>query len=172
MRTAQKRSSYQTPDAAPRLHIVDYEPRWHEVFRSINRQWIETYFTMEEADFLALDHPDEKILRPGGHILIAVRDGEAVGTCALIRMDQETFELAKMGVLPHARGHHVGLALGQAALQWARQAGARKVYLESNSRLQPAIHLYEKLGFRYITGHPTPYARCDVQMEMSLENNE
>lgn len=156
------------PAGIPALVITDYTPEWHDAFRSLNREWIDKYFVMEEANYKALDHPGEKILGPGGAILMALRHGQAVGTCALIRMDEETFELAKMGVAPDLRGQGIGWALGKAALAKARQMGATKVYLETNSKLQPAIRMYEKLGFRHVYGRPSPYERSDVQMEIDL----
>ncbi|RYY25293.1 MAG: MarR family transcriptional regulator, partial [Chitinophagaceae bacterium] len=49
-----------------------------------------------------------------------------------------------------------------------RELGARKVYLESNTKLEPAINLYYKLGFKKIAGAPSPYERCNIQMELEL----
>ncbi|RZL43422.1 MAG: MarR family transcriptional regulator, partial [Pedobacter sp.] len=40
------------------------------------------------------------------------------------------------------------------------------IYLESNTILKPAINLYHKLGFEKIAGKPTPYTRCNIQMEL------
>jgi hypothetical protein len=34
--------------------------------------------------------------------------------------------------------------------------------------LTPAISLYGKLGFKKIVGPPTPYQRCNIQMELAL----
>lgn len=81
---------------------------------------------------------------------------------------QYDYELAKMAVAPTVQGKSIGWLLGQAALEQARSAGANKLYLESNTVLRPAINLYQKLGFRKIAGHPTPYQRCNIQMELNL----
>jgi DNA-binding MarR family transcriptional regulator len=150
------------------VEVRDYEPADKQAFRDINVQWIERYFKMEEADYKALDHPDTYIIGPGGHILMAFYKGEAVGACALIKMADGGFELAKMGVLPQAQGKRIGLALGQAAVAKAREMGAHRLYLESNTSLTPALNLYYKLGFKRIIGPPSPYARSDIQMEMEL----
>ncbi|HMI01089.1 MAG TPA: GNAT family N-acetyltransferase, partial [Pedobacter sp.] len=61
--------------------------------------------------------------------------------------------------------------LGNAVIEKARSLGARKIYLESNTILTPAINLYHKLGFKKVAGHATPYERCNIQMELSLNNN-
>ena len=121
---------------------------------------------MEESDHKALDHPEEYILDPGGHIYIALYDGEAVGACALIKMDDKKFELAKMAVSPKAQGKSIGTLLGQACIDKAKELGADTLFLESNTKLKPAISLYRKLGFEKITGPPSPYERANIQMEL------
>jgi DNA-binding MarR family transcriptional regulator/N-acetylglutamate synthase-like GNAT family acetyltransferase len=151
-----------------RIQIVDFIPAYQAAFRQLNEEWITTWFRMEEGDYKALDHPREYILDKGGHIFMALYKGEPVGTCSLIRMDDGSFELAKMGVSPKTQGLGIGYLLGRACIEKARALGARRVYLESNTRLKPAINLYHKLGFRKVAGPPSPYERCDIQMELVL----
>ncbi len=151
-----------------RVTIVDYTPQYQQAFRKLNEQWITTYFKMEEADYKSLDHPQEYILDKGGHIFIALYGDTPAGACALIPMNATTFELAKMAVAPEMQGRHIGWLLGQAVFEKARALGATKLYLESNTILKPAIQLYHKLGFQKITGVPSPYERCNIQMEAVL----
>lgn len=150
------------------VEIVDYAPQFHDDFKRLNYAWIEKYFQIEDVDHQSLNHPDEKILQPGGHIYMALSNGEAVGTCALIRMDDETYELAKMTVAETARGKGIGWLLGQAAIHKARELGAKRIFLESNTVLEPAINLYKKLGFQKIVGSTSLYQRCNIQMELRL----
>ena len=93
---------------------------------------------------------------------------EPVGTCALLKMEDNVYELAKMAVAPEAQGKNIGWMLGQACIAKGRELKADKLYLESNTRLTPAISLYQKLGFKKVTGHPSPYERCNIQMELVL----
>lgn len=153
-----------------KVQIVNYKPAYQQVFRALNEEWISTWFKMEEADYKALDDPKGYILNNGGHILVALYEGEPVGVCALIKMKdpQYDFELAKMAVSPRAQGKNIGWLLGNAVIDKARSLGARKIYLESNTVLKPAISLYYKLGFQKVIGHATPYERCNIQMELSL----
>ena len=81
------------------------------------------------------------------------------------------FEMAKMAVSPKAQGKNMGWLLGQAVIKSAKELGGSKIYLESNTILKPAINLYYKLGFQKITGRPTPYKRCNIQMELNLRSN-
>jgi DNA-binding MarR family transcriptional regulator len=151
-----------------KVEIIDYSPEFHEAFKRLNYEWIEKYFKLEETDHQSLNKPDEKILQPGGHILMARYNGEIVGTCALIKINDDTYELAKMAVTELARGKNIGWMLGQAIINKARELGAKKVFLESNTILEPAINLYYKLGFQKVVGQPSPYERCNIQMELKL----
>lgn len=152
------------------VQIVAYEPRYRSAFAALNKEWISAYFEMEDADHKALSNPEEYILDKGGKIFVALYNNEPVGVCALVKMNggEYDFELAKMAVSPKAQGKNIGWLLGQAAVREAKALGASKIYLESNTVLKPAINLYTKLGFQKITGHPTPYKRCNIQMGLAL----
>lgn len=152
------------------VKITPYTPAHATAFKSINEEWITKYFKMEDADYKALDHPQEYILDRGGAILVAEEEGETVGVCALIKMDhpEYDFELAKMGVRPGTQRKGIGYLLGQAVIEKAKALGAQKIYLETNSCLAPAIKLYFKLGFTEVKGVATPYERCDFQMELAV----
>jgi GNAT superfamily N-acetyltransferase len=152
------------------VQIINYKPEYASVFKSLNEEWISSYFRMEEADYKSLDDPEGYIIKTGGHILVALYRDEPVGVCALIKMNdgEYEFELAKMAVSPLAQGRNIGWLLGQSALQWASKQGAKKVYLESNTILKPAINLYHKLGFQKVAGYASPYERCNIQMACDL----
>ncbi|RZJ81918.1 MAG: GNAT family N-acetyltransferase [Flavobacterium sp.] len=152
------------------VSIVPYEAKYKNAFKALNEEWISSYFEMEESDYKALDHPEEYILNKGGKILVALYEGEALGVCALIKMDdlEYDYEMAKMAVSPKAQGKSIGWLLGQAIVDEARKLGATKIYLESNTILKPAINLYYKLGFQKVVGRATPYQRCNIQMELHL----
>jgi len=152
------------------VEIVTYTPHYHKAFKDLNEEWIKTYFEMEEADHKALDNPDKYILDNGGFIFVALYKNEPLGVCALMKMNDihYDFELAKMAVSPKAQGKNIGYLLGKAAIQKAEELNASSIYLESNTILKPAISLYQKLGFQKVAGHSTPYKRCNIQMELTL----
>ncbi|TDX09691.1 bifunctional helix-turn-helix transcriptional regulator/GNAT family N-acetyltransferase [Flavobacterium sp. S87F.05.LMB.W.Kidney.N] len=152
------------------VEIVEYKPEYKEAFKSLNEEWISTYFEMEEADYKALDNPEDYILNKGGKILVALYKNEPVGVCALIKTKnpEYDFEMAKMAVSPKAQGKNIGWLLGKAIVDTAKELGAKKIYLESNTILKPAINLYYKLGFEKVFGLSTPYKRCNIQMELIL----
>lgn len=152
------------------ITIVDFEEKYQEAFKKLNQWWIEKYFTMEKMDFQALDNPKEYIIDKGGHILIALLKGEPAGVCALIPTSTSNydFELAKMGVSQNAQGQGIGYLLGKAIIAKAKLNGAKKIHLESNTVLASAIRLYQKLGFNEVKGLPSPYKRCNIQMDLTL----
>jgi len=153
------------------VQIVNYEDHYQSAFKSLNEEWISTYFQMEEADYKALDNPKGYILDRGGKIFVALYKNEPIGVCALIKMNDPDydFELAKMAVSPKIQGKSVGWLLGQTAVNAAKELGASRIYLESNTILKPAINLYQKLGFRKVVGRSTPYERCNIQMDLQLK---
>lgn len=150
------------------IQIVNYQPAHAVAFRELNEAWIHQYFEMEESDRRMLNDPQGYILDRGGAILIALMDEKPIGTCALIKMKERTYELAKMAVSSEAQGKKIGWKIGLATIEKARELGADRVYLETNSVLKPAISLYHKLGFKEVKGYDSPYARCNVQMELVL----
>ncbi|OYX82865.1 MAG: MarR family transcriptional regulator [Flavobacteriales bacterium 32-34-25] len=154
------------------VQIVPYEEKYQKAFKSLNEQWISTYFKMEEADYKSLDNPDKYILERGGKIFVALYNNQAVGVCALVKMEdpEYDFELAKMAVSPEIQGKSIGWLLGQAIVNAAKDIGASKLFLESNTILKPAINLYHKLGFKKIVGRATPYERSNIQMELIINN--
>ncbi len=152
------------------VRMVDFTPVHAQAFKDLNHEWIAKYFRMEDSDYKALDNAQSYIMDNGGQILVALLNDEPIGVVALIKMDDPKYqyELAKMAVSPKAQGHGIGQLLGQAALDRAAQLGANYVYLESNTILETAIRLYHRLGFTEVHGRPTPYERCNIQMEVAV----
>jgi len=150
--------------------IVPYSENHKNAFRKLNEEWISKYFQIEEMDRIVLRNPKTYILDKGGYIAVALLGDVAVGVCALIpcHYDGYDFELSKMGVSPKAQGKGIGELLGRHVIEKAKQLGAKKIFLESNRVLVPALSLYKKLGFVEMTKISSPYARSDIQMELRL----
>lgn len=153
------------------VEILTYSPQFGDVFRTLNEAWIVEHFEMEDADRRMLDDPQGYVIEPGGEILIA-RDRdtqEVLGTCALVNQGEGIGELAKMTVTGSARGRGIGKLIARAVVVRAREMGFTRLYLETNSRLAPALGLYKQLGFvRKPSPFSSDYARADVYMEMPL----
>jgi len=140
-------------------------------FRRLNEEWINRYFRVEAKEEAILADPQKTILDRGGRIFFATAGERCVGCCALIRLGDTEFEVAKMAVEPSYQRAGIGRKLLLAAIAEGRNAGAQRLYLETNHVLTPAIRLYESLGFKHIPEGrivPSQYARADVYMELIL----
>lgn len=154
------------------LRIRGFDDTLAGAFHDINAAWISAMFTLEPTDREVLENPRERIIAPGGDILFVEADGVGViGTCALQRTGERRFELTKMGVTENARGRKAGEFLLRAVLRRARELDAELLYLLTNSKCAPAIHLYGKLGFVHDAAigrdYGARYARCDVAMRFA-----
>lgn len=152
--------------------LVPFAPEYAADFEALNRQWIEQYFAVEERDQAVFDDPFGAIIAPGGQIFFVVSEGRVLGTCAVLRQSESVYELAKMAVSPEARGRGYGDVLMEAAIDFCRSAGGQTLMLLSNSKLEPALRLYAKHGFRHLpVDDPHGYARANVHMELALGNS-
>ena len=81
--------------------------------------------------------------------LVALAGGDPIGICKLaIRADRGW--IAGIGIAPAHRGRGVGEALMRGVLDAGRERGLREVRLEVLVQNQPALRLYEKLGFERV----------------------
>jgi N-acetylglutamate synthase-like GNAT family acetyltransferase/DNA-binding MarR family transcriptional regulator len=154
------------------LLIREYSDDLAEDFYEINAEWINTMFRLEQTDRDVLENPRERIVESGGTILFVEAPGLGiVGTCALQKTGEGTFELTKMGVRGSARGIKAGEFLLSAIIDRAKIMGAETLYLLTNRRCEAAIHLYEKLGFKHdaeiMAKYGSRYERSDVAMRYS-----
>ncbi|MBA4012319.1 MAG: MarR family transcriptional regulator [Phenylobacterium sp.] len=155
---------------APDMAVRDFTDDLAEAFYRINAEWIEAMFTLEANDIDLMSNPRARIIDPGGAILFAQAEGlGVVGTCAIMKAKDGWYELTKMGVSESARGRKVGEFLLAKAIERARAMGAAdQLYLLTNTKCGPAIHLYEKLGFQHdaevMALFGARYERCDVAM--------
>ena len=160
------------PKHEPRcdIRIVDFDPRWRDDFARLNLEWLERWFVVEPIDREVLGDPETHILADGGRVLFAAatatararrRHGRAQARRrGRVRTDQDGGRARPLA----ARG--IGRLLMQGALDAFQAPGGRELFLESSSKLGPALALYESVGFRH---HPAPrpgshYARADVYM--------
>ena len=157
--------------------VRPFEPRDGPAFAALNRRWIDELFILEEKDISQLQHPQSTILDKGGFIAIAEANGWIIGTGAILPAHQAPddgktwYEVVKMTTDLSAQRMGVGSTILNQLIDFARSHGADAVWLETNSTLEAATALYEKTGFRRLTGDdvwPTPYERCNLQMVKSL----
>ena len=154
------------------IEFVEFKPELAQYFKSINTQWLKDMFELEATDHEILDFPERVIIEQGGKIYFAKHSALGyVGTCALLKKDENSYELTKMGVLESARGLKVGEALLVHVIQQAKQLKIENLYLLTNKKCQAAIHLYEKNGFEHddeiMQLYGAKYERADVAMRFT-----
>lgn len=87
--------------------------------------------------------------------------------------DKETFEKIddemKSGAMIFFAVEN-GIALATCmAMKWALNHGAKRLFIQSNSRLKPALHIYKKYGFKEIKLENHEYVRGDIAFEYIKE---
>lgn len=147
------------------VRIVPLRPELRGHFYRLNAIWLERYFVLEPYDIEVMSNP-EAIVEHGGAVLFALLGDEVVGTCALKQHAPGEYELTKMGVDPAVQGVGIGRKLIEAAIAEFERLGGRELFLETNTRLESAIHLYERTGFEHQPAirEGSPYDRANVYM--------
>ena len=55
------------------------------------------------------------------------------------------------------------------AINFAGEHNYSRLFLDSNTVLEPAIRLYRKVGFKEIpVPEDSPYERCNIRMELKI----
>jgi GNAT superfamily N-acetyltransferase len=85
---------------------------------------------------------------------IAELDGRRVGCVFVVARDAATAQLRILLVDPSARGRHLGKRLVSECIQFARQAGYRRMMLWTNHPLVAARQIYLAAGFRLVSEEP------------------
>ncbi|MFZ1699548.1 MAG: GNAT family N-acetyltransferase [Pyrinomonadaceae bacterium] len=154
------------------VDIVNFNDAFAADFARLNYEWIEKYFAVEKHDSQILDDPHKFVIEPGGQIFMAVVAGVAAGTVAMIPASEGLLELTKMAVSPDFQGMGIGDKLMIRCIEYARDERARVIFLESHTKLMPALTLYRKHGFVEVPGDPNSlYARADIRMEFTIEGD-
>lgn len=153
------------------VSVIQYDPQYDEAFQSLNLAWIEEFFEVEPLDVHYLNHPKQEIIDRGGMIYFALIDGEAVGTVAMMKMNDERYELSKMAVDSSHQGKGIGKLLMDAVLAWTTEQGAREIQLDTNTKLKRALNLYYHSGFVDLPPEEltTEYTRSDLRMVLKLK---
>ena len=147
------------------VEIIPFSSDLKEHIKTLNIEWLQKYFRVEDQDELVLSNPQEEIIDKGGMIFYARHNNEIIGTVSLIKIDETTFELSKMAVSDKAQGLGIGNKLLVHSIAVAEQNNIKKLLLYSNRILLPAIHLYEKFGFIEVPLGNVSYERADIKME-------
>ena len=156
-------------DFLTKVKIVPFKRKYKKTFKTLNYEWLNEYFEVEEEDKKQLLNPEQEIIKKGGEIFFAVNDGSVIGTCAMIKCRDDSFELAKMVVAKNYRGKHVGRKLALTCIGFAVTNNAKRITLSTNKKLYAALSLYKSLGFTEVTKkQDSRYKRELIYLELNL----
>jgi len=106
---------------------------------------------------------------PAGALLLAEQSGQVVGCVALRPLVPPVIaELKRLYVRPEARGEGTGLALTDAVIDRARQAGYLQIRLDTLPSMRQAQNLYRAMGFVEIPPYRHNPVPGTVFMELDL----
>ncbi|MEN6577952.1 MAG: GNAT family N-acetyltransferase [Phycisphaerales bacterium] len=152
----------------PRLRPAtnaDCEPVRNLVFTVLCEYGLKPDPGCTDAD---LNDIEQSYLARGGVFrILEEQDGAVIGSYGLYPMEPGTCELRKMYLHQGYRGRGLGRRLLEDALACARQAGFRRVTLETASVLKEAIRLYERYGFKPCQADHLS-CRCDQAYALDL----
>ena len=149
--------------------IIPFEEKYSVDFRALNIEWLREYFEVEAFDDHQLSHHVKEIIDKGGYIFLAKEDEKIVGTAALMKETDVSFEVTKMSVTRDSQGNGISKMLMSACLQLAKAKKWDRLFLYSNTKLARAIQLYRQYGFVEIPLETNShYARTNIKMELKL----
>lgn len=154
------------------MEIVKYQKKYEKDFIELNTAWVEKFFVMEQEDRDILYHA-EAFIEKGAMIFFAVENSRVLATCMVMPFGNNVWEICKLAADEKYQGKGAGGAVFKACMEHAVNHGAEKLTLISNHILKPALHIYEKFGFRQVpVDRGGEYERCDVQFEYIVENEK
>lgn len=102
---------------------------------------------------------------PQGIHLLAWRDGALIGHALLVPTGRAGVYEYAVFLRVDVRGRGVGTALNQVAVEAARAAGLRRLWLSVEPHNRAAIRSYEKVGFHFL---PSTAFSPEAEMELAL----
>ena len=126
----------------------------------------------EDFDAEGLDHDiahwDVEYDGTAGVLLVVESPaGEVVGTAGVRRLEPRVGEIKRMWVRPSSQGLGLGRRLIDRCLDEARALGFRVIRLDTERRMEAALHLYRSRGFTEIPDY-NGNERAQVWMELKL----
>lgn len=150
------------------IKIVGYQPIYKKDFIRLNKSWLEEFFYVEPHDLETFERIESDIIEKEGEIFFCLVNNEIAGTVAMIKTNDETFELAKLAVDKKFQGLKLSHKLMEACIEFAKKNKATKIFLMSSTKLNVALNLYKKYNFLEVPLDETDYERADIQMELIL----
>lgn len=162
------------------MEIVQYQPEAaaakqdRAAFERLNRAWIEKYFCIEKEDIEVFENLDAYVKNGAG--VFFAKDGETyLAACMTVPVSigsngaaegKNEWEICKLAAAEDQKRRGAGSAVFEACKNYALSRGATRIILLTNTRLKPALHIYEKYGFKVAPLETwNNFSRADVEYE-------
>lgn len=153
------------------MKVIHFSEKYRQDFVDMNTDWIVSHFgSLEEHDMETFNKIDEQ-MQAGAMIFFAVENDTALATCMAAPMEGATWEICKLGSNKNVPHRGAGSAVFEASMKWAMDHGAERLFIVTNSKLKPALHIYEKYGFKEIKLADYGYTRGNIAFEYTKEEN-
>lgn len=131
------------------VKIVDYKPSFEGKFYDLAAPWLSEVLDgkLEEEDKFTLTSPEEAYLKTGGFLFFAKYDKQIAGCVVLKRLDDDTFEFAKLFIDPNFRKLGIATKLIERCITRCMENDATELWLQTTMSMPQAHKLYYKLGF-------------------------
>jgi putative acetyltransferase len=134
----------------------------NEIFQ-VSEATIRRFDTMSDIDDVYSHYLDN-----GGTFLVLLDQERVVGSGAIRRLNDDICELKRMWFLKEYRGRGLAKNMAQLLLDFARNAGYKKVRLDlfDEQKQAQALEFYKRIGFYAIAPYNDSF--CTVFMEKDL----
>jgi ribosomal protein S18 acetylase RimI-like enzyme len=149
------------------VRVVTYKPNFKNKFIQLNKEWLEKYFEVEQHYQDQFEQIEELIIEQDGEIFFIENNHEIIGTVAMQKIAESTYELTKMAITEKYKGLGYSNMLMEAAIEFGRSKKS-KIVLWSNRSLVAAIELYKKFNFVEMPLQVAAYERANIYMELEF----
>ena len=113
----------------------------------------------------------EFAMQGAGRLWIAEKDGQVVGSVAMVDAEEGAGQLRWFLLVPEVRGSGLGRRLLETAMAYGRERGFGRIFLWTFADLADALRLYERAGFKVTetkTGLAWGAERTELRMDLEL----
>ncbi len=152
------------------MQITEYQEKYRKDFVDLNTAWLSRFYTVEPFDQDMMDRVDE-LVHGGGMVYFALENEKVLATCMTMPLNDDVWEMCKLAAVGQYTGTGAGSAVFKACMDYAIAHGAKKLSLISCRALKPAIHIYEKYGFKEVPLNKEFWGaeKADIEMEYIVE---
>lgn len=148
------------------MEIIEYQEKYKNDFVKLNTAWLKRFYTVEPFDQDTMDRVDE-LVQNGAMVYLAVENESVLAVCMTMPLSDGIWEMCKLAAVGQYTGTGAGSRVFKACMDYAIANGAKKLSLISCRALKPAIHIYEKFGFREVPLNKEFWGaeKADIEME-------